>query len=370
MVHYCFDKALDYLGGQNRQIKKVSVATSELRMSPANLEKKIMNLQDKGTVMAVYAIAGETETGLVDPLGEIADVVDDIKRKYGIKIFTIADAAYGAPYRTSSVKQMFKDLPRYDAIIVDGHKALYTPYPNGAVLFRDAKDHALFGLGVKTPYLYRESKDEKSFEEQVEDLANKFLYKSEDYTLRLKRPEGSGSAGSILSTEAVRTVIGEKGLKDILDITLDRIHYLHSRLNKSKYLKPFHEPDVNVLCFTLRSDVEDRLGFPTDRTGRNSAREEFLETVRRKLNTDDNNRWIEDKSSFFFSSTNLSLDEEDVEATEKAGEETRVKHYVLRAVLMNPRTTNAILDEAIGKLETIIEEEIPIYKKGHLDKKN
>lgn len=364
MAHYCLHKALDFLGGQNRQIHSIPVATEGLKMSPQDLEQRIAERRSKGdTIMAVYAIAGETETGLVDPLEEIADVAE----KYDI--FTIADAAYGAPYRWSSKEKLFKGLPRFDAVVVDGHKALYTPYPNGAVLFKSANDHVLFGMGVDATYV--------QMGDDSEDFRHALLYKDREtgepldfdnekdnrvinLMLGKKRPEGSGTAASILSTVATKRTLGEDGLRAVYEITLDRIDHLYERLEKSEWLKPFHKPDVNVLCFTLSEKAERMFGFPSNEKAKNVKRTEILEEVRQELNTNDGGKTIEGKTGYFLSSTDLPLDEIDKEETIKKGKEIRKKHYVLRAVLMNPRTTDAIIDDAVEKMESIIEAKLNI----------
>lgn len=361
MVHYCFHKALDFLGGQNRQIRSVSVATKDYKMSPDDLRKKVLDYKRQGKeIMAIYAIAGETETGLVDPLKEIAD----IGQEFGI--FTIADAAYGAPYRWSRKGNLFEHLHRFDAIIVDGHKALYTPYPNGAVLFRDVNDHVLFGRGVDAAYVQM-SNDDEGFRKALQYNISQTKEEEEEnkainYMLGKKRPEGSGSAGSILSTVATKRTLGEEGLRQVYEITLDRIDHLYQKIESSRWFKPTHQPDVNVLCFTLSDMAEKALGFPQvdpkDQSKRkevNKLRERILEKVRHNLNMNKDQKSIEGSTGYFLSSTDLPSDEIDIQETRKQGKEVRMKQYVLRAVLMNPRTTEEILDTAVAQMESVVD---------------
>jgi len=322
-AHYSFHKAVDALGGPARMIEKMEVESPGFRMNPRDLEKKIeQSLKEGKIVAAVFAIAGETETGIVDDLTQISK----ISKKHGI--FTIADGAYGAPYRLSRKSSLFKSLNEYDAITIDGHKALYTPYSNGAVLFKDKHNHVLLNLGVKAPYV--------KFEEKEEAILRNLSYKNLGFSLGEKRFEGSGGAGSILSTVAVLRTLGLEGLTTVYDITLDRIEYLNDRLNRSKILMPIHEPDVNLQCFRIRPDVEHLFGVND-----NSRRSDIVE----KSRIDDVDKGLRGKGGFFFSSTDFDLPNYYGKIEQTA---------VWRACLMNPRTSNKILDQAVAELESSV----------------
>jgi len=121
------------------------------------------------------------------------------------------------------------------------------------------------------------------------------------------------------------------GLAAIFDHTLDRIDYLYQRLQASPYLKPVHEPDLNLLCFDLKEEVEAALGIQN-----NQQREAFIEATREEL---DNG--YEGEGGYFFSSTDLPGDD---------GQ----RHYVWRACIMHPHTTDEIVESAVTGLEKII----------------
>lgn len=318
--HYSFHKAIDALGGPNRMIEKVEVSSPNFRMDTKDLESKINQYLREGRIIAaIYGIAGETETGLVDNLLEISKIA------MRHNIFTIADGAYGAPYRLSRKGELFRGIESFGAIIIDGHKALYTPYSNGAILFKDKKDHVLLNLGVKAPYV--------KFEENEEALLRNLAYKNPKFSLGEKRFEGSGGAGSIISTVAVLRTFGLDGLATVYDMTLDRIDYLHERLNQSQVLMPIHKPDVNLQCFRIRPEIERKYGILD-----NSRRSEIVE----KSRIDDVDKGLTGSGGFFFSSTDFDLPDYNG---------TVLPTSVWRACLMNPRTTNEILDKAVAELE-------------------
>ncbi len=78
--------------------------------------------------------AGTTNTGVVDPLPELADVA----MKYGL--WYHIDAAYGGFFNLCSKgKKILKGLERSDSIVLDPHKGLFLPYGSGSLLVRDGK---------------------------------------------------------------------------------------------------------------------------------------------------------------------------------------------------------------------------------------
>ena len=367
-AHYSVKKVCDLLGGPNRDIETIEVDSEDLRMSPDSLQEKITEANSKQLrIMAVVAMAGETETGLVDPIDKIADITDQHKLRL------VIDGAYGTPYKLSRERDKFNGTERAFAITIDPHKTLYTPYPSGITLFRDAKDHARLGMGIAAPYL--------QFLTDADELVEAFRVrrdKQEGATLNLgqKRIEGSMGTGPILSTVAVLRSLGKEGLGVLYDLTLDRTEHLYERIISSQYLYPLHDPDLNLLCFTLRDDVFGRLGIKRNEIPRGKEKK-YLErqgihvrddeTLEGFINStrDELDKGIQGEGGYFFSGTNLPLDtktevdEIDENGSRTGGKITQRDHrYVYRACIMHPRTTNEIIDNAVSALETIIKRKI------------
>lgn len=336
-AHYSVSKVCNLLGGPGKQISVQGVETENLRIKPEALENDIAEAERRGIpIMAVVAIAGETETGLVDPLNDIADITE----AHGVNL--IVDGAYGAPYRLSRRGDLFRGMERAMAVTIDPHKALYTPYNNGAVLFKNAEDHARLNLGVKAPYIGFEAVDEEEdpleFQQNLDELVASLRGErlgERNRSLGEKRIEGSMSAGPILSTLAVWRTLGRDGLATIYDLTLDRTLHLHDRINQSSYLEPKHEPEINLLCFALTQETKTQLGIEDKETLRG-----FINDTREEL---DNG--IRGEGGYFFSATELPDDNGNTE-------------WVYRACIMHPRTTDTIVDDAVSGLETIINQRI------------
>jgi|GEM_PF-1379067 len=334
--HYSIPKAIDVLGGPNYQIELEYIATKDLRMSVADLEEKIDKAEKDGTpIMAIIGIAGETETGIVDPLNEIVKIAESHH------IFSIADGAYGASYRLSRNGKLFEGLDRFDAVVWDPHKTGYIPYGAGFVGFKNVNHHIELGRDIDAPYIGIQA--ENSREEETDKLLKQFLDSGEERALGRKRFEGSMSAAPQLSILATKYTLGKDGLAIIYDITLDRIDHLYEKLKSSEFLSPFpdKDPDLNLLCFRLKPEIQYALRL-TD----NKKLIEFINKSRLWLDKN-----IERNGGYYLSNTELKLDNYDPENSETL-------LPVWRAVIMNPRTTDVILDEAVNVLEGYIKEKL------------
>jgi len=119
------------------------------------------SLQHHQAIYAVVAIMGTTEHGSVDPLSKVLA----LRRKYqrlGLSFLIHADAAWGGyftsmlvPDSSSSGFKSHLDDPTLflnsytenelrhlrfaDSVTVDPHKSGYTPFPAGALCYRDGR---------------------------------------------------------------------------------------------------------------------------------------------------------------------------------------------------------------------------------------
>lgn len=319
-AHYSLNKSVRQLGGLNHDIKIKTVRSDDFKMSTSDLEEQLKTLRQKGeSIMAIWAIAGETETGKVDNFQEISQLAN----KYGVLV--IIDGAFGAPYKISKAGDKFVGMENAFAITIDPHKTFYQPYPSGASLIARVEDHALIGDIQHASYAGFSS----GYQNILNDIRNNCG------NLGQKRLSGSMGAQAILATLACIRSLGFEGYKIIYDLTINRINYLFDRLSKSNYLHPLYKPDINLLCFGLNKDIQKSLGIDNnDRLG------EYINFSRMRL---DNN--IIGKGGYHFSTTDLPLD-------------VNTSEWVFRACIMNPRTTNMTIDSAIGQLEENIKNDL------------
>lgn len=132
-AHHCITKSLRIIGLEDVIIRQIKL-NDAFKMCPDNLEKQIQNDKDRGLQpFLVIATAGTTDTGIIDPLDEIAE----ISRQNNLWFHV--DAAYGGFFILTSRKGLFKGIEKADSLVVDPHKGLFLPYGLGAVLLKHPK---------------------------------------------------------------------------------------------------------------------------------------------------------------------------------------------------------------------------------------
>jgi aromatic-L-amino-acid/L-tryptophan decarboxylase len=132
-VHMSIAKAADILGFGRDQVRVIACDDRQ-RMRVDSLRQSIdRDLREGLRPFCVVGSAGTTNTGVVDPLADIADVA----REFGIWFHV--DGAYGAPgVLDERKKHLFTGLERADSVSLDPHKWLYVPVDAGCLLFRDS----------------------------------------------------------------------------------------------------------------------------------------------------------------------------------------------------------------------------------------
>jgi aromatic-L-amino-acid decarboxylase len=101
------------------------------------------------TPFAIAAVAGSTNTGSVDAIGELAEVAE----REGLWLHV--DAAYGGGARLSARDAgRVPDLERAQSVTVDPHKWFFQAYDIGGLLVRDG-GHLAAVFGGRAPEYYR-----------------------------------------------------------------------------------------------------------------------------------------------------------------------------------------------------------------------
>ena len=132
-VHMSIPKAADILGFGRDQVRVIACDDRQ-RMRVDVLRQKVeADVREGLRPFCVVASAGTVNTGVVDPLAEIANVAAEFDLWFHV------DGAYGAPGVLDERKKLlFNGIERADSVSLDPHKWLYVPVDAGCLLFHDA----------------------------------------------------------------------------------------------------------------------------------------------------------------------------------------------------------------------------------------
>ena len=148
-THFSIGRALDELGFPAETLV-VLPSDDRFRLHGSPVAAAITRDRAAGlTPFAIAAVAGSTNTGSVDLVGELADIcaAEDL--------WLHVDAAYGGAVRLSARDaDRVPDLDRADSVTVDPHKWFFQAYDIGGLLVRDGSALTV-GFGGRIPEYYR-----------------------------------------------------------------------------------------------------------------------------------------------------------------------------------------------------------------------
>lgn len=209
-AHFSFKKAADMLN-----LKIVEVKLDENYKIDVESLKGIIS--DK--TVAIVAIAGTTELGLIDPIEDISKIAHENN------IYFHVDAAFGG-FSIPFLKELGYDLPVFDfslpgvcSITVDPHKMGLAPIPAGGIIFR--KEEYLDVMAVDSPYL---------------------TVKTQSTIV------GTRMGASSAATYAIMKYFGREGYCKLAGNLMDNTKFLKEGLEKIGY-GIVCEPELNIVAF-------------------------------------------------------------------------------------------------------------------------
>ena len=191
------------------------------------------------TPIAVVGSGGDVNTGLVDPLAELARIAHERNTWFHV------DGAYGGfGLLDDRVREAYGDVAQYDSFAVDPHKWLAAPVGTGAVIVRDASV-----------------------------LARAFTIEAGDYDAGRQAPITSGDLGSPfdelglgtpelgvdfstpargIAVWAILREIGAAGIRARVTRHLDCARHVADRARQEPELELLIEPQLSICCFRFR----------------------------------------------------------------------------------------------------------------------
>ena len=209
-AHFSFKKAADML---NLKIVEAKL-DDNFKIDVGSVKNAITE-----KTVAIIAIAGTTELGLIDPIDEISGIALENN------IYFHVDAAFGG-FSIPFLKMNGYNLPVFDfslegvcSITVDPHKMGLAPIPAGGIIFRN--EEFLDVMAVDSPYL---------------------TVKSQSTIV------GTRMGASSAATYAIMKYFGKEGYSKIASELMDNTMFLHENLKKLGYI-PVCKPQLNIVAF-------------------------------------------------------------------------------------------------------------------------
>jgi aromatic-L-amino-acid decarboxylase len=148
-AHFSIARALDELGFPADTLSVIP-SDERFRLQAAPVAAAIARDRAAGREpFAIAAVAGSTNTGSVDAIGDLADLAA------AEDLWLHVDAAYGGAVRLSARDaDRITGLDRAASVTVDPHKWFFQAYDIGGLLVRDGEVLAA-GFGGRSPEYYR-----------------------------------------------------------------------------------------------------------------------------------------------------------------------------------------------------------------------
>ena len=208
-AHFSFKKAADMLN-----LKIVEAKLDNYKIDVESIKQLI---SDK--TVAIVAIAGTTELGLIDPIEEISKIAHENN------IYFHVDAAFGG-FSIPFLRDMGYDLPVFDfslegvcSITIDPHKMGLAPIPAGGIIFR--KEEYLDVMAIDSPYL---------------------TVKTQSTIV------GTRSGAASAATYAIMKYFGKEGYSNLIKELMVNTKFLKENLEKIGY-DVICEPELNLVAF-------------------------------------------------------------------------------------------------------------------------
>jgi aromatic-L-amino-acid decarboxylase len=239
-AHFSVARALDELGFPTEALALIP-ADDAFRLRGGPVAEAIARDRAAGlTPLAIAAVAGSTNTGSVDAVGELADVA----AREGLWLHV--DAAYGGAARLSARDAgRVPDLERADSVTIDPHKWFFQAYDVGALVVRDGR-HLAATFGHSPEYYRGGEAPAGDGHEGRDGHDERHAGQLNFYKLGF---EGTRRWRALKLWLSWRH-LGTDGLGRLVELTNDLAAHLARRVAESDDFEALPErPELSVVCF-------------------------------------------------------------------------------------------------------------------------
>jgi glutamate/tyrosine decarboxylase-like PLP-dependent enzyme len=238
-THFSIARSLDELGFPTGTLEVIP-SDSSFHLRAAQVAAAVARDRAAGlTPFAIAAVAGSTNTGSVDAIGELAELAA------AEDLWFHVDAAYGGAARLSARDAArIPDLERADSITVDPHKWFFQAYDIGALVVRDGS-HLAEAFGGRAPEYYRGGEHAIGHDEAADG------HREEPDQLNFYKLSFEGTRRwRALKLWMSWKHLGTEGLGRLVEMTNDLAAHLASRCAMADDFEALPDtPELSVVCF-------------------------------------------------------------------------------------------------------------------------
>lgn len=223
-THTATDRALRLLGFRSGQVRRIPVDAT-FRLDAKTLRERIQSDIKRGLrPFALIANAGTTNTGAIDPMGEMSAIAREFT------LWLHVDAAYGGfAALTERGRALLAGIESADSVVLDPHKWFYCGIEAGCAIVREGR------LLRDTFRILPEYMTDVEREEQEVNFC--------DYGLQLTRSFRALKVWMTLKT------FGARRLRETIDQCMDLAGFASKLFSQSPRIEITSAPSLGVFSF-------------------------------------------------------------------------------------------------------------------------
>ncbi|WP_372370281.1 aminotransferase class V-fold PLP-dependent enzyme [Candidatus Uabimicrobium sp. HlEnr_7] len=296
LAHYSIKKIASLIGIGTKNIIAIDV-DDRGQILLNDLEQELLQCKkNKVCVIALWAVAGSTELGSIDPLEEMAQLAEKYNTHFHV------DAAWGGIFALTKYAQLLKGIEKADTVTMCGHKQFYLPQGISIIL-------------AKKPDYMR----------KVETQA-RYQARSHSFDLGRWSLEGSRPANSLF-LHAAFYCIGCDGYQLLVNHSFELRKYFVQKINASQEFELVTQPYTNIVTYRYIPHLLRNKAFHDEK--QHNIINEINKSLQKK-------QWQQGHS--FVSQTTVNLPQYQLRNT-----------VILRTALINPNTNKEDLDSILSE---------------------